>query len=330
MPLRAIRLVTLGIALLVGAAPAPAHAVCAPRPAAESGFATDSLPLAFVPAAGTPGSGGQGALREPTGIAVDLFGNLYVVDAGLLRLQRYDGTGHWLGEAGTLGSGPGELRAPVGVASLGSAGIALLDRENLRILAYDLYGRLTGTLVALDDPNLADAVGRVDPIALATDPGGAVYVADADRERLLVFDFAGTFVRTIGGFGDALGSFRGLSGVACGPRGEVYTAERAHRRVQRLDAGGQAAAWFTIPAVAQRGALALAVDDSMRVAVADERGGWLGLWDRNGRLLAARSGLKGPRAVAFARDGSLLVAESGAARILRFGLAARAPAAGRN
>jgi sugar lactone lactonase YvrE len=121
-----------------------------------------------------------------------------------------------------------------------------------------------------------------------------------------------------------------LSGVACGPRGEVFTAERENRRVQRLDAGGQAAAWFAIPAVPERGALALAVDDSMRVAVADERGGWLALYGRDGRLLAARTGLKSPRALAFGRDGSLLVAESGAARILRFGLAVRAPAAGRN
>ncbi len=153
----------------------------------------------------------RGQALEPSAVAVDAFSHLLVADAGLHRVQWLDAHGRWLSEAGALGSGPGELRAPVGLAPLGSAGWALLDRENHRITAYDLFGRLTGVLVDFDADALTERLGRVDPVALATDRGGALYVADADRDRLLVFDFSGAFVRVLGGFGNGPGSFRGLA-----------------------------------------------------------------------------------------------------------------------
>jgi sugar lactone lactonase YvrE len=67
-------------------------------------------------------------------------------------------------------------------------------------------------------------------------------------------------------------------------------------------------------------ALAVAVDDSGRVAVADEAAGWLELFARDGASLARHDGLGRPRAVAFAPDGTLLVAETRPGRVRRFAL----------
>ena len=114
---------------------------------------------------------------EPSSVTTDAFGRIYVTDAAQHRLVRYDPQGKWLGEAGTLGSGPGELRRPVGVTSVGSSGIAVLDRENRRIVLYDLFGRLVGVLADL--AALEDDLGYVDPAALSADRGGALFVADA-------------------------------------------------------------------------------------------------------------------------------------------------------
>jgi sugar lactone lactonase YvrE len=199
---------------------------------------------------------------------------------------------------------------------VGALGIAVLDRENRRIVLYDLFGRLVGVLTDL--AALEDQLGRVDPVALSADRGGALYVADADRDRILVLDFSGRFVRTLGGYGTAGGSFRGLAGLGAGPRGELVISERTGARVQRLDAGGNPLAAWPLPVGAGRGTLPVAVDDSARVAVADETSGRLWLFGRGGRLLAARNDLAGPQALAFAPDGSLLVAESAAGRVRRF------------
>jgi DNA-binding beta-propeller fold protein YncE len=171
-------------------------------------------------------------------------------------------------------------------------------------------------------------------VALAADRGGAVYVADADRDRVLVFDFAGTFLREIGGFAPRAGGFAGLSGIACGARGTLVTVERprapsrrsapadtlsGRSRVQWLDAGGRVSRALWLPAwTAGSGEtqVSVAVDDADRVAVAGERSGEVLLVGATG--VRRIEGLAAPRALGFAPDATLLVAEAGAGRVRRF------------
>lgn len=306
------------VALLVLACIAPTLADEAPS----------RLPLrlrAVEPLAG-PGDG-RGEVIEPAGLTVDAFGRIYITDAALHRLQRLESDGRWVGEAGALGSDPGQLRRPGDVDLVGALGVAILDRENRRVVTYDLFGRYIGLLVDLEARELYDDVGRVDPVAMAIDRGGALYVADADRDRVLAFDFAGEYLRSLGGFGTREGSFQGISGMAISPKGELVTAERSGARLQRLDAGGRPIDSWSLDVASAPGRLPVAVDDSLRVAVADERTGVLRIYRDSGVLLAQLEGLEEPRALVFALDGSLLIAEAG--RVSRWILESRraAPAA---
>lgn len=269
----------------------------------------DTLPLV----ARTP-------VLEPGGIAVDAFGTRWVSDAAAHRLVRFAANGRALGETGTLGSDPGQLRRPGDVVRFGTTRMAVLDRENRRIVSDDLFGRLDGVLADFQTGTLANALGRVDPVALAADRGGALYVADADRDRIIVLDFSGQLVRTLGGFGSAPGSFRGLAAVAVTPRGELVTVERTGARLQRIDASGRPVTSWPLPVTPAHGALALAVDDSARVALAVESAGTVMVFDAAGRALARRNDVHAPRAVAFAPDGTLVVAEAGSGRLLHLRL----------
>ena len=307
------------LAWLSGATAAAAPPVASPA---------DSLAWRLRPVSVLVAQGdGRGQSLEPAGVAVDAFGRVVVADAALHRLQRFEPDGRWLGEAGSLGSDAGQLRRPGSVAMLGALAVVILDHENRRIERYDLFGRRLGTLVDLSDPALDQQVGRVDPVALAADRGGALYVADADRDRVLAFDFSGRYLRTIGGFGARPGSFRGLAGIAVAPRGGLVTAERVNARVQCFDLSGRVIAAWPLPVARPAGAMPVAVDDSSRVAVADEAGGRLWVFDDGGRPLAALSGLLRPRALAFAPDGTLLVAEAGRGEVRRFVLERAAPTA---
>ena len=298
-----------------------AAASSTPATVDTSAIALASLPLRLRAVAVVVAQGdGRGQTLEPSGIAVDAFGRLIVADAALHRLQRFEPDGRWLWEGGALGSDPGLLRRPGSVAMLGGLTVAVLDRENRRVEGYDLFGRRLGTRIDLLDPQLAERVGRVDPAALAADRGGVLYVADSDGERVLVFDSAGRFVRAVGGFGSRPGSFRGLSGLAAAPRGALVTAERINARVQRFDAAGRVALTWPLAPGRGPGALAVAVDDSGRVAVADEPSGGLWLFDADGRPLATLTGLARPRALAFAPDGTLLVAEAAHGEVRRFAI----------
>jgi sugar lactone lactonase YvrE len=71
-----------------------------------------------------------------------------------------------------------------------------------------------------------------------------------------------------------------------------------------------------------RGVLAVAVDDSGRVAVAGEAENSVQVFTADGTLIAELTGLARPKALAFASDGSLLVAESAPGRIRRLSLQA--------
>ena len=209
------------------------------------------------------------------------------------------------------------------MVTAGALLVAVLDVENRRVVTYDLFGRLQGIVVDLAAAALEDVVGRVDPVALASDRGGSLYVADADQDRLLVFDTSGRLIRTLGAIGSGPGSFRGLSGVAVGRTAEIFTAERVNARVQRLDPSGRSRAAWPLPVRGARAALPVAVDDSLRVAVADEASGRLWVFDGAGRLLATLAGLQGPEALAFGPAGTLWVAEAGGGRVVCFALTPR-------
>jgi len=314
------------VAMVVVAARGPAAAASDAAEGVNDSASKAPAPFTLVVADSVVWPGGGAAAASPAGIAVDDFDRLYVSDAAQHRLVRFDADGTYLGQAGALGSGEGRMRRPGSVVTFGTLSVAVLDRENRRVLSYDLNGRLLGVLVAFESGPLFDALGRVEPVALASDRGGAMYVADAEDDRVLVFDFSGRWLRTLGGIGDEPGSFRGLRGLGAGPRGDLVAAERENARIQRLDATGAVRAAWPIAVRPGRELLGVAVDDSSRVALADEATGAVRVFDADGRLLARRDGLAAPRAVAFARDGSLWIAEAGRGAVRRWIVA---PAGGR-
>jgi DNA-binding beta-propeller fold protein YncE len=291
--------------------------------AAPDSASVDSLPWRLSGVGLLAETGEQrGQVLDPAGLAVDAFGRCYVTDAALHRLQWFDRNGRLLGEAGSLGSDRGQMRRPGSVTPLGAARVAVLDRENRRVLTYDLFGRFLDAIDLTADA-FVSKTGAIDPIALASDRGGALYIVDAARDRILALDFSGNLQRTIdrGGAGSV---FRGLHGLAVTPRGELITAEAVGGRIQRFDLGGRPQASWSVPRspnVKRSGALAVAVDDTGRVAVADESAGTVWVYDQNGVLMARLERLSAPRAVAFAPGGIVLVAEATPGRVRRFRLA---------
>lgn len=304
---------------------AAADSVAIPSPAVPDSARVDTASATRLVPRGvlTPPRDGHGEVVEVAGVATDPFGRIWLTDSQLHRVQRFDKKGEWLGETGALGSSAGQLRRPGSVAPLGAANMAVLDRENRRVLVYDLFGRLQGTRLDLANEELERQTGRVDPTWMATDRGGALFIADPARERVLVFDTSGRLMRTVGNFGSRVGSFRGLWALAAAPHGELIVTERLNARVQRLDADGRPIQSWPLPIkIRGVGSLPVAVDESGRVAVAEETSGVLWVFDAQGRRLAEQRGLSRPRALAFAPDGTLLVAEGNPAQVRRFELTA--------
>jgi DNA-binding beta-propeller fold protein YncE len=78
----------------------------------------------------------------------------------------------------------------------------------------------------------------VNPFGIATDRGGAVYVADTDNNRVQVFSPSGGFVRKWGSSGDGNGEFLSAQDVAVDSQGGVWVADYRNDRVQKFSSGG--------------------------------------------------------------------------------------------
>src|SRR3989304_4859767 len=68
----------------------------------------------FLLSFGTLGSG-DGQFHDPSGVAVDSGGNIYVADTVNNRIQKFDSNGNFLLSFGSFGSGDGQFNSPFGV-----------------------------------------------------------------------------------------------------------------------------------------------------------------------------------------------------------------------
>ena len=135
----------------------------------------------------------------PWDVAADLDGNVYVVDYGNRRVQKYNRAGELVPSFwNAMRRLPGALK-PAGVAlneQEGEANVYVLDLATRSVFAFDAEGHprrdANGNPVQFGSPWL------VQPLGLAATPG-AVYVGDNTRGRVLKFvtgtyEFAGEAV----------------------------------------------------------------------------------------------------------------------------------------
>ncbi|OKP89213.1 fibronectin type III domain-containing protein [Paenibacillus sp. P32E] len=191
------------------------------------------------------GSGsGLGEFANPSGVAVDSGGNVYVADYYNHRIQKLTAaTGvwsEWKKSGGGSGSGLGEFSYPRGVAVDGDGNVYVADSKNHRIQKLNVASGVWsewkksggGTGSGLGEFN--------EPSGVAVDGDGNVYVADSKNHRIQKLTAAtggwSEWKKSGGGTGSGLGEFNQPSGVAVDGSGNVlYVADSKNHRIQKLD-----------------------------------------------------------------------------------------------
>ncbi len=128
-----------------------------------------------------------------------------------------------------------------------------------------------------------------DPKNVALDAQGNLYIADTLNHRIQKLDKDGKFLMAFGSQGEGDGQFNEPWGLAVDKDGNIYVADTWNHRIQKFDKDGK---FIT------------------------KWGG--GLVDTRGVADGQPSVFYGPRAIAFDKDGNLLVMDTGNKRIQKF------------
>src|ERR1035438_7849247 len=222
--------------------------------------------ISTVAGSGTAGFGGDGSaatsaqLNAPFGVAVDAAGNLYIAEFGNNRVRKVATNGNIGTLAGSGVSGfsgdngqatSAQLNGPQGVAVDSAGNVYIADTANNRVRMVAPNGVITtvagtGAAGVSGDGGLAINALVGNPVGLATDSVGNVYIADGSaRVRKLfpsgiITTIAGSGTRGYSGDGGIATSARldGPSAVAVNAAGSVWVADTLNNAVRLLQFAG--------------------------------------------------------------------------------------------
>ncbi|MFH1576073.1 MAG: 6-bladed beta-propeller [Candidatus Margulisiibacteriota bacterium] len=199
-------------------------------------FIQVSSPPTFVKAWGIEGSGNS-QFKNPSGIATDSLGNVYVIDSGNYRVEKFSSDGVYQKDW-TCGN-PGSV----------TTGITINDNDRIIVTFGDLDPETPGAVgisktngqllnsMALHakDKTLDEELGY--PQGVAAGQGWDVFIAT--NYHVVKFNSSNfNLIQSWGGKGAGIGKFDQIKGVAVGPKGNVYVVDANNHRIQKFDSNG--------------------------------------------------------------------------------------------
>src|SRR6266516_4772049 len=207
------------------------------------------------------GDGGPATATSvvPIDIFVDPGGNLYLADASY-RVRKVNGDGIITtiacnGTSGFTGDGGPATAAscaPYRVARDSAGNLYVADGSSRRIRKVSAAGIITtvagrGTGQSSGDGGPATLAELIQPLGVAVDPAGNVYIADEGSNRIRKVNTAGTITTIAGNGKEGFSGDGGPAtsaelndprGVAVDPAGNVYIADEGSNRIRKVNTAG--------------------------------------------------------------------------------------------
>ncbi len=272
-------------------------------------FVTRSQTISTVAGNGLSGNTGDNGsatlarIGDPTGIAFDKKGNLYISSPLGYKVRKVNPLGIITTFAGIGISGYSGDNGPATAAKLGYptylatdtiGNVYISDASNWRIRKIDTLGIIStfagnGTSGYSGDNVQATTTSIYTPQGINFDKNGNLFIADYNNHRIrkvdvngIITTFAGMGIMGFSGDGGMATSAKLNSpmSVACDASGNVYIADFQNNRVRKVDLSGSISTIIGNGSVtyngeglmstsAQLSAWQIAIDDSDNIFVAD-------------------------------------------------------------
>jgi sugar lactone lactonase YvrE len=197
------------------------------------------------------GKGVQALLNGPDNIAIDQEGNIFVADANNFRIRKVspDGVVTTIAGKGLRGYRDGEagdamFGYPTGVAVDTAGDLYVADRRTHTVRKITTNGNVL-TLAGNGQFGYADGKGMAshlkEPISVAVNKNGTVYVADSGNNAIREIATDGTITTLAGGKGsgyrDGVGKeamFDWPTGIAVDTTGNIYVCDSNNNKIRRI------------------------------------------------------------------------------------------------
>lgn len=178
------------------------------------------------------GEGGFGLFGQPTGVALDADGYIYVADSSKVKIMIFTADGKPYGNIDLS-------------ARLKSIGFIAIDRQRKKIIVPDPKDSkvhvvdMKGTIInTFGNPESKE--GRFNrPNAVAVAPDGNIVVADSLNARVALFNSDGTYLSSFGTRGDNPGQFNIIQGIAVDSVGHIYITDARSNRFSVMSSKGE-------------------------------------------------------------------------------------------
>lgn len=197
------------------------------------------------------GPASTATFSNPTGVAMDGSGNLYVADASnnRIRLITTNGTVSTFAGSGTaaLTDGTGTAASfyyPYGIAIDAAGNLYVADERNNAIRKITSSGVVT-TLAGSGSVGSADGTGAAasfsNPTGVAVDSAGNIYVTDVGNNEIRKITPAAVVTTVAGsaksGFADGTGAaaeFEYPYGLSIDPKGNIYVSDQGNEKIRKI------------------------------------------------------------------------------------------------
>lgn len=214
----------------------------------------------LAPAQADGGPALDAALEQPTAIALDAAGNLYLAEQGANRVRKVslatgiittvagNGTPGYTGDNGVATAA--ELRGPTGIAATSAGELFVADTGNNVIREIDAASQIIRTVAGngavgyTGDTGYATAATLRGPQGVALGATGRLYIADTGNNAVRSVDPVTGILTTVAGTGAA--GFSGDGGsaiaatlshpaaVAVDAAGNLYVADTGNARIRKV------------------------------------------------------------------------------------------------
>jgi DNA-binding beta-propeller fold protein YncE len=162
---------------------------------------------------------GEGLVKMPTAITLDIAGNIYVTDSRSDRVHKFDSSYNLIASIGKGGVGDDTITFPMDAEIIDDE-IFVADQGGYRVQVYDLDGNWLRSITFEGTPgqncNWFTGVCEVPGMppftrlqALAKDSQGRLHVLDSFAASVMIFNPAdGEFITAYGGYGITAGLLR--------------------------------------------------------------------------------------------------------------------------